>query len=210
MVPSSRNIKSSDKLPHKIYQVPYKPGGLENTLIPIDFIEGRKLQFLWKVNEAVADLCENALSSENVLKELQGFDLIIHDNIAICGALVGELLGIPRVEILTVPPNAPFGINHMIPTPVSYVPQLLLGFSDKMTFMERVVNMGAYLGLLLATKLKDRAMNALKVKYNIKPERSFQETVGDAEMLLIAADFAVEYPQPLLPGINKSFRMVST
>ena len=45
-------------------------------------------------------------------------------------------------------------------------------------------------------------MNALKVKYNTKPERSFQETAGDAEMVIITADFALEYPQPLLPGIK--------
>ena len=45
-------------------------------------------------------------------------------------------------------------------------------------------------------------MNALKVKYNINPERSFQESAGDAEMVLITADFALEYPQPLIPGIH--------
>ena len=45
-------------------------------------------------------------------------------------------------------------------------------------------------------------MDALKVKYNIKPERSFQEALADAEMVIIGADFAVEYPQPLLPGMT--------
>ena len=205
MVPSSRKIKHNDKVPHKIYQVPYKPGVLEDTLIPLD-LEGRKLQFLWKLNEAIAVFCDNALSSENILKELKGFNLIIHDSPAICGALIGELLDIPRVEILPLPPNAPFGVNHMIPMPVSYVPQILLGFSDEMTFMERLMNLGGYLGLQLATHLvKDRPFNALKVKYNIKPERSIQETVADAEMLIITADFAVEYPQPLLPGMKNLF-----
>ena len=75
-----------------------------------------------------------------------------------------------------------------------------------MTFVERVMNLGAYLGIKLATKLvTGRAMNALKVKYNIKPERDYQEIVGDAEMVIITADFALEYPQPLLPGM-KSFK----
>ena len=203
MVPSSRKIKHSDKVPHKIYQVLFKPGGLEDTLIPM-YLEGRKLQFFWKVQEAIGVLCDNALSSENILKELKGFNLIIHDSTALCGALIGELLDIPRVEILPLPPNAHFGITHMIPMPVSYVPQQLLGFSDEMTFMERVMNLGGYLGLQLGTYLvRERILNALKVKYNIKPERSIRETVGDAEMLIITADFAVEYPQPLLPGMKK-------
>ena len=46
-------------------------------------------------------------------------------------------------------------------------------------------------------------MNGLKVKYNIKPERSWQQAVGDAELVIITADFALEYPQPLLPGMNQ-------
>ena len=96
---------------------------------------------------------------------------------------------------------------HMIPMPVSYVPQLLTGFTDKMTFMERVMNLGAYLGGLVMTNLAfARPMNALKVKYNIKPERDFKEALRDAELILITADFELEYPQPLLPGM-KYFRM---
>ena len=45
-------------------------------------------------------------------------------------------------------------------------------------------------------------MNSVKYKYSIKPERTFQEAVGDAELLIINADFALEYPQPLLPGME--------
>ena len=122
---------------------------------------------------------------------------------AFCGPLAGELLGIPRVEIFLLPPNLLLGVYHMKPMPVSYVPQLLTGFTDKTTLMERVINLGAYLsGKLFVSLTYDRIMNALKVKYNINPERSFQESAGDAEMVLITADFALEYPQPLIPGIH--------
>ena len=55
---------------------------------------------------------------------------------------------------------------------------------------------------LAFTFVSYRKMDALKVKYNIKPERSFQEALADAEMVIIGADFAVEYPQPLLPGMT--------
>ena len=69
--------------------------------------------------------------------------------------------------------------------------------------MERFMNLGAYLSGRLFVSLKyERILNALKVKYNIKPERSSKETVGDAELVLITADFALEYPQPLMPGMN--------
>ena len=201
VVPSSHEIKPRGKVPHKIYQVPYRPGLIENTFVPLE-LEGSKLELLMKMSEVFAVLCESALNSTKIFKELEGFDLILYasDN---CGALFGECLNIPRVEIITNAPNTPVGFFHMIPMPVSYVPQLFLAFTDKMTLLERAVNFVAYFGgRLFMDIVFARPMNALKVKYNIKPERSFQETAGDAEMVIITADFALEYPQPLLPGIK--------
>ena len=166
-------------------------------------LEGRTFQFFLKMNEVLSTLCESVLNSTEIFKELEGFDLIIYDSISNGGVLIGEKLDIPRVEILPAPPNVPFVFAHMIPMPVSYVPQLITGFSDEMTFLERVLNLGAYLVFKLAFSLVSyRKMDALKVKYNIKPERSFQEALADAEMVIIGADFAVEYPQPLLPGMT--------
>ena len=200
VVPSLQKIKPSDKVPHKIYQVPFNAEYLDN-LIQLE-IEGRKLQVLFRLSETITGLCEGPLNSTELLKELKGFDLIVYDT-AFCGPLVGELLGIPRVEIFPFSLNMLLEVYHMKPMPISYVPQLLTGFTDKMTFMARVLNLGAYLvGKLFARLTYDRIMNALKVKYNITPERSYQETAGDVEMVLITADFALEYPQPLMPGVN--------
>jgi len=197
---SSQKIKPSEKVPHKIYQVPYKRGFLEDLLVRLQ-LEGHQLQFMFKMYEALASVCEAALNSKEILKELEDFDLIVYDGLSICAVLIGEHLNIPRIEIVPAPPNSPVGFMHMIPMPVSYVPQLLTGFTDKMTFMERVMNLGAYLGGLVMTNLAfARPMNALKVKYSIKPERDFKEALRDAELILITADFELEYPQPLLPG----------
>ena len=181
--------------------MPYKPG-FEEEMIRLE-LEGRSFQFFMKMNEVLSTLCESALNSTEIFKELEGFDLIIYDSISNGGVLIGEKLDIQRVEIMPEPPNNPFGFGHMIPMPVSYVPQLITGFSDEMTFVERVLNLGAYLVFKLGvTLISYRKMDALKVKYNIKPERSFQEALADAEMVIIGADFAVEYPQPLLPGMT--------
>ncbi|KAL9975928.1 hypothetical protein ACROYT_G013148 [Oculina patagonica] len=200
VVPSTQKIKPSEKVQHKIYQVPYKIGFLEDTMIRTQ-LEGNMIQMFLKMKEVMPILCESALNSTEVLKELKGFDLLIYDSVAFCGVLLGERLNIPRVEILPAPPNIPFGFSHMIPMPVSYVPQLMTGFTDKMTLVERTMNLGAYVGAKLFMYFANyRPMDALKVKYNIKPERSFQEAAGDVELVIITADFALEYAQPLLPS----------
>ena len=153
----------------------------------------------------IAGLCGGALNSTDMLDELKNYDLIIHFAVINCASLVGEFLDIPRVEIFPYPPNIIFNVYHMISMPVAYVPQLSKpDFTDKMTFIQRVLNLAAYLvGKLALSILTDRTMNNLKIEYNIKPERSFHEAAGDAELVLITADFALEYPLPLLPGIQK-------
>ena len=148
-------------------------------------------------------LCEGVLNSTEMLKEVKNFDLLLYDSPAgMCGVLVSELLSIPRVQI-QAHPNSPFGFDNMIPMPVSYVPGLFSGLTDEMTFMERIINLLSY--LLIKTFWIDlvysSAMNDHKTKYKIKPGKSYQEAIGDAELVLIAADFALEYAQPLLPGM---------
>lgn len=205
VVPSSQKIKPSEKVPHKIYQVPYKPGFQEDALIRLEF-EGHKLQLLFKMGEVLRVMCESALNNTEVLEDLKGFDLIIYDSLASCSVLIGEHLNIPRVELLPTPPNAPFSFRHMIPMPVSYVPQLLTGFTDKMNFLERVMNLGAYLGIKFFIQFAhERPIDALKVKYKIKPQQSYYEAAADVELVIITADFAIEYSQPLLPGMKSSF-----
>ena len=44
----------------------------------------------------------------------------------------------------------------------------------------------------------------LKAEFNITPERNFQESIHIVEMTLIMGHFALEYPQPLLPGIERN------
>jgi len=189
---------------HTIYQVPYKSEFFEYDLARLE-MEGNKFQLLKKVSEAQVTMCERFLQSTELQEKLKGVDIIVYDSVARCPAvMLGERFDIPRVEILPLPLTAAFVFTHMVPMPVSYVPQLFTGFSDNMKFLERVVNLGAYFAAkLLVYMAYNRPMSALKLKYNINPERSLQEAVSNADLLISTSDFALEYPQPLLPGERK-------
>ena len=116
--------------------------------------------------------------------------------------LVGDLLGIPRVVIAPGPPNAVFAPYHMIPSPASYIPQQLPGFSCNMTFIQRVINLGTYfVSKLLMNLMLACSMSPLKAKYNITTKITYSEAIADVELVVILANFAMEYAQPLLPGI---------
>ena len=84
---SSQKIKPSANIPHTIYQVPYKSGFLEDTMIRLQ-LEGRQLQFFFKLSENLASLCEAALNSTEVFNKLKGFDLIVHDALTFCAVLI--------------------------------------------------------------------------------------------------------------------------
>ena len=195
-------LKPNEKLPHMIYKVPYESGfGEEYFVKPA--MEGRTISLLFNFVTVSEVMCDRLLNDTKILQELRSFDLIVHESSVLCAVIIGDLLSIPRVSISPGPPNMQFVSLHMIPTPVSYVPQAVTGFTDKMTFVQRLLNFGAYVFGRLHVEFVCRSMNALKLKHNIKPEKSFQDGVGDAELLIFLADFALEYPQPLLPGKGK-------
>ena len=198
VIPSTEKVQLSDRVQHKIFKVPYKPGFLENDMLKLE-LEGDKFRLVSKLMEVISTVCDSVLNDTKIMEELRGYDLLVYDVLGVCGALIGDRLGIPRVQIF-VSPNSPF--DHMIPTPLSYIPLMVLpGFTDKMTFLQRVTNVVVYIGLSFCKDLiLARPMNALKLKYNITTDKSFQETVDGVELVLIRADFAIEFAQPLLPG----------
>ena len=190
--------RSSEMIPHKVYQVPFKSGFLEEFLVRPAMEKGF-LQLITNIVEFQRLVCESLLNSTELLQDLRNFDLLVYEGAALGGVLVGEHLGIRRVGIFSVIPMP--GSYLMPPSPISYVPLRMTGFTDKMSFLQRVMNLVAYVAFqVISNGLFLGSMAALKAKYNITPEISFGEAFGRDELVIIASDFALEYPQPLLPG----------
>ena len=71
------------------------------------------------------------------MKELREFDLMFRDTPPECGAIVSEMLGIPRIDIR---PGMAMRIYKDISV-VSYVPDMFSSNTDRMSFVERVGNL---------------------------------------------------------------------
>ncbi|KAJ7354802.1 UDP-glucuronosyltransferase 1-1 [Desmophyllum pertusum] len=156
------------------------------------------------INERQKIACDSLLNDTELLQDLTNFDLIVHEHFAFCSVLVAELLGIPRVIIVSDSPNSGLSPYFKIPLPVSYVPSRFSSFTDKMSFIERLVNLGMHIfSQVVSHVLFARSMSPLKDRYNITPEISYHEAFGNAELVIFHADFAFEYAQPLLPVISK-------
>lgn len=190
--------RSSEVIPHKVYQVPFKSGFIEEFLVK-PTVEKGPIQLIMNMVEFQRLVCESLLNSTELLQDLRNFDLIVYEGVALCGVLVGEHLGIRSVGIFSVIPSP--GSYLMPPSPISYVPLRMTGFTDKMSFLQRVMNLVAYVAFrVIVNRFFLGSMAALKAKYNITPEISCGEAFGRDELVIVASDFSLEYPQPLLPG----------
>ena len=199
---NEKESRSDEKILHKTYQVPFDPNVIEEFVVKTAIEEGILRLFI-NLYELQSDICEHLLNNTELLQSLRNFDLIVNEAASPCAVLVADLLGIPWVVILPLSPNFPSAPFFQIPLPVSYVPLHMTDLTGKMSFTDRLMNLGAYVFSFSGmSALSAIYWSPLKSKYNITPERSYFEALGSFELLIIEADFALEYPQPLLPGLR--------
>lgn len=192
---------TGQKIPHKIFHVPYDQVYFEEFIIKTA-IEKGQWKTLVNLSEMQSVMCELLLNNTELIQHLRNFDLIVFERFFSCASMVGDLLGIPKVVISAAPnfPEAFFQFN--VPCPISYVPSRLTAFTSEMSFTQRLVNFGVHNFFHLVLRvLFAKAGRPLKEKYKIAPEKDFYESLGNVELVLFMADFALEYPQPLLPGL---------
>ncbi|KAL9957741.1 hypothetical protein ACROYT_G034677 [Oculina patagonica] len=196
---NQKESRTGEKIPHKTYQVPFDPAFVEEFVVKTAIEEG-----IWRLIINRIELqrvaCEHLLNNTELFQELKNFDLIVFEAGASCIPLVADLLGVPRVVIIPVSPNVPMSSHLKIPSPASYVPSMMTTFTSEMSFIQRLANLGLYIFTQLAVVMITSSMSLLKDKYNITPGISYHEAIGNNELVIIEADFALEYPQPLLPG----------
>ncbi|XP_068744718.1 UDP-glucuronosyltransferase 2C1-like isoform X1 [Montipora capricornis] len=190
--------RSNETIPHRIHQVPFKYGFIEEFVVKAG-MEKKMWQLMTTFGAYLQTTCECLLNSKELLEDLRNFDLFVYEGWGFCVGLVAELYQIPRVVIIPGVPRP--GVFLMIPSPVSYVPMGMTGFTDKMSFVQRVANLGAYVAFQLMFNFVFVApISSLKAKYNIAPEKSTPEALSNDELVIMSSDVALEYPQPLLPG----------
>uniref|UniRef100_A0A3B4TJC1 UDP-glucuronosyltransferase n=1 Tax=Seriola dumerili TaxID=41447 RepID=A0A3B4TJC1_SERDU len=108
------------------------------------FIQKIKTRFAvtQKITDLIYRTAESLLFNDSLISHLaqQGFDAVLTDPMVPTGSLIARKLGIPTINLLR---GMPFFLDMRsagCPCPPSYVPRFFTGYSDKMSFKERVVN----------------------------------------------------------------------
>ncbi|XP_040416753.1 UDP-glucuronosyltransferase 1A8-like [Cygnus olor] len=146
--------------------------------------------------------CKNLFSSTEIVQYLNqsGFDALLTDPIALCGATIANYLSIPYVFFMRG-----FACNlhyeaSQCPSPLSYVPRLFTFNSDNMTFFQRVEN--ALIALLELVYCNAFYADGLKLSSEIlQREVSLVDMLSGASIWLLRYDFVFEYVRPVMPNM---------
>ncbi|KAL2095603.1 hypothetical protein ACEWY4_007751 [Coilia grayii] len=155
-----------------------------------------------KAHQIMCDMVTNMFEDKALLKTLNEsqFDLILTDPCIGTGIILAHYLRLPLVYNVRWITS---GEGHLAiaPSPLSYIPMTGLGFSDKMTFVERTKNVLFYLFNELHHWLKLKPQYQAICDRYLHPNVDFYELLQAADIWLMRVDFVFEFPRPMMPNM---------
>lgn len=205
-------IKKSEKYSTKSYPVSFTHDDLEENLKDIQksalenppkltdivFSFRNLLQFISMQSKT----CEGLLYNEPLMKSLRdmGFDALLTDPFLPCGTIIADSFSIPAIYFLRLIPCRLDEAAAQCPSPPSFMPRYYSGFTDKMTFPQRLVNtLLTVVEGFLCRSMYDSA-DELASRY-LQKNTTYAELLGHGAVWLLRYDFAFEFPRPQMPNM---------
>uniref|UniRef100_A0A3B4ZGN6 glucuronosyltransferase n=1 Tax=Stegastes partitus TaxID=144197 RepID=A0A3B4ZGN6_9TELE len=191
------------------HPVPYDYAHMDSVLSTNkDVLEKSTQSFLEKVQarisqfQAIHDIihttAESLLFNDSIITHLaqQNFDAVLTDPMFThiwisCLPTINMLRGIPCSLDMKA---------AGCPSPPSYVPRFFTGFTDRMTFKERVINTLVALFEPLLCRLVYGHFDHIAHKF-LGEEVGIAEVLSDSDIWLMRIDFTLEFPRPLMPNM---------
>ncbi|XP_010869303.3 UDP-glucuronosyltransferase 2C1 [Esox lucius] len=161
--------------------------------------------FLSMIDEAhilALETLARMFDDKELMKSLQEaeYELVLTDPAIAAGVLLAHHLKLPVVL------NARWitsGEGHfaIAPSPLSYIPSPGSGFTDKMTFVQRVQNVLFHSIIMFQQKfLLGPSYNRFCTKY-FKEGCDIISLIQEADIWLMRSDFVFEFPRPTMPNV---------
>ncbi|XP_047445076.1 UDP-glucuronosyltransferase 1A1-like [Mugil cephalus] len=169
-----------------------------------NFMDKIKKRFsqIQRISGIIHTTAESLLFNDTLISHLaqQGFDAVLTDPMVPTGSLIARKLGLPTINLLRGIPCSLDMKAAGCPSPSSYVPRFLTGFTDKMNFKERVIN--TLVALLEPLFCRLLYWHFDKIAYEFLGEKvGIAEVLSDSDIWLMRIDFTLEFPRPLMPNL---------
>ena len=163
---------------------------------------GNIRDFWGKLSHLIDAECVRALDNEIQMKALEelGFDLVFMDNwfVMKCMYLIPHRLGLPYVSLTDAPHPWTLGFIW----PASFVPNVMTQLSERMSFLERLQNVGVLLGLYVIPLVPPTPIHvADKYRALYGDYGSEEELSRKSIMWLLTSDYLLNYPTPNFPNM---------
>uniref|UniRef100_A0A8C6U1C7 glucuronosyltransferase n=1 Tax=Neogobius melanostomus TaxID=47308 RepID=A0A8C6U1C7_9GOBI len=175
---------------------------MDNDVQPFMERMSRKISQFQKIIGLIHTTAESLLFNHTVISQLQqqGFDAVLTDPMVPTGSVMAHKFGLPTINLLR---GIPCGLDFKsagCPSPPSFVPRFFTGYTDKMSFKQRVVNhIVAALEPLLCRLIYWR-FDQITAEF-LGEDVSVAEILSDSDIWLERIDFTFEFPRPLMPNI---------
>ncbi|XP_033837748.1 UDP-glucuronosyltransferase-like isoform X1 [Periophthalmus magnuspinnatus] len=166
-----------------------------------------------KIRRLLLGTAESLLFNDTLISHLQqqGFDAVLTDPMVPTGSLMARKFGLPTINLLRGIPCSLDIKSAGCPSPPSFVPRFFTGYTDKMSFKQRIINTIVALFEPLMCRLLYWHFDQITSEF-LGEDTTVAEILSDSDIWLLRLDFASEFPRPLMPnmvlvgGINCNVR----
>ncbi|XP_045924747.1 UDP-glucuronosyltransferase 2C1-like [Micropterus dolomieu] len=159
------------------------------------------LSIIFDVHAVVGETVSAILDDQELMRKMKDskFDVMLTDPCWGGGVILAKYLNLPLVY------NVRWLLGEeghlaIAPSPLSYIPITGSGYTDKMSFFQRVKNMVLHLiNYALNHQLK-QMYQTICDKY-LGPDYDYNQLMLDADLWLMRADFVFEFPRPTMPNV---------
>lgn len=146
--------------------------------------------------------CEMLLYNETLMKSLgeTGFDALLTDPFLPCGTIIAQKFSLTTVYFLRGIPCRLDEAASKCPSPPSFVPRFFTGYSDKMSFGQRINNMIMTAVEPFLCQTMFASFDELGSRY-LQKDTTYKELLSHGAIWLLRYDFTFEYPKPLMPNM---------
>ncbi|KFO21547.1 UDP-glucuronosyltransferase 1-10 [Fukomys damarensis] len=146
--------------------------------------------------------CRRLFNNKTLVEYLKEshFDAVFLDPFDICGLTIAKYFSLPSVILTRGLYCQHIEEGTQGPAPLSYVPRFLSGFSDAMTFKERVQNhIACFMEYLICPYFLSKALEIASEVLQTPVTAS--DLFSHTSIWLLRTDFVLDYPRPVMPNV---------